>query len=255
MVRLLILLAFVAGCPPPSIYRVERPGLGCERATRVAYRTMTVIGYTITELVQAHPERPGLIVGTTTGPDGEPVTNRVVIHCDGRGVVLQPVEESLFPTYDFSREFGYSFKSLIQRPDVEVPSAGKGLEVLVHAVSVHEALLDLDGVPTRPDAVAVRVTVRNHTDRTVRIEPADIELVAPSGTGATALTGAAFDGALVAGAAAGRVRAEALRATTVAPGMTVTGFLVYPAAAYAEARLTITDVETAETEGFVTPVE
>ena len=45
----------LSGCPAPARYREVRPGLGCERATRVAYRTMLEIGYTVTEVVPVRP--------------------------------------------------------------------------------------------------------------------------------------------------------------------------------------------------------
>jgi hypothetical protein len=253
--RWLPLLAVgLVGCPAPKQFSIERPGLDCNRATRVAYRTMNQLGYTVTDLVPATPERPGLVVGTKPATDGT-ITGRVRIQCDARGAVLQPLEEDLIPTYDFSRSFDYSFKSLIQRPDVETPIAAKGLQVLVHAIGVHEALLDLGGAPTVGDAVPVRITVRNNTDRAVAIDPAEFELVTAAGSTATPLAGAALSAAVAAGAAGDKVRAEKLEKKRVSPNSIVTGFLVYPPGVYREARLSITDVETDESEGFVAPVQ
>ena len=251
-----VLVLLLPGCPAPSQYRVERPGLTCERATRVAYRTMVALGYTVTSLVPADQVHPGDIVGTRPRPDGEGTeTARVVIRCGGQGATLQPVEDTLFPTYEFSRAFGYSFKTLVQRPDVEEPRAAVGLEVLVNALSPHEAILDLDGVPTAPGAVAVRVTVRNHTDRVVALDPSRVDLVPEDGAGVGPLAGAAFEAAFAAGAAGERVRRERLTSGRIPPRTTRTGYLVYPAGAYREARIAIEDVETGETEGFVAPVQ
>jgi hypothetical protein len=215
---------------------------------------MNQLGYTVTDLVPATPARPGLVVGAKPGTGGV-ITARVRIVCDARGVVLQPLEEDLIPTYDFSRSFDYSFKSLVQRPDVEVPIAAKGLQVLVHAIDVHEAVIDLGGAPTVGDAVPVRITVRNNTDRAVSIDPAEIELVTASGGRATPLTGAALSSALAAGAGGDKVRAEKLEKKRVSPNSVVAGFLVYPRGVYREAQLSITDVETEESEGFVAPVQ
>jgi hypothetical protein len=196
-----------------------------------------------------------VIAGTKSGPEGETLTGRVKISCDAQGVVLQPIEPGLVPSFEFSRGFGYSFKSLVQRPDVDEPSAAKGVQVLVHAVSPPEALLDLGGVPTTGDAVLVRVTVRNFTDRAVAIDPADVELVTGDGDGRSPLSGAALDAAIAPGAAGDRIRGQRFRPLRVAPGTTAAGFLVYPAGRYREARLSTTDVETDETEGFVVPLE
>ena len=255
MRRLLLLLVALAACPAPRQYAVERPGLPCDRATRVARRTMLELGYTVTVLVPAAPDHPGGITGTKTLADGTTVTGRVRIHCDANGARLQPVEEALVPTYDFSRAFDYSFKSLVEMPDFEAPRAARGLEVLVHVVRPDEALLDLGGVPVGPDAVLVRVTIRNNTERAVSVDPARLDLVPGDAPAAGPLAGAALAAAMTPGPAADRVRAERLMAQRVRPHTTVRGYLVYPRAQYREARVSIEDVETEESEGFVTPVE
>jgi len=250
-----LVLAVVLGCPAPKQYAIDRPGLSCDRATRVAYRTMIAIGYTVTDLVPATPRQPGHVAGKKPGPEGEPLVGRVRIRCDARGTELQPVEDALVPNYEFSRLFGYSFKTLVQQPDVEDPHAAVGLQLALHALDPHEAILDLGGVPTQGGAVAVRITIRNNTDRAVTVDPAEVELVTAAGESATPLTGPAFEAALAPGAAGDRVRAERLARSEVRPHTTVARFLVYPPGTYREARLTITDVETGETEGTVAPMQ
>src|SRR3990172_3400044 len=173
----LLAVAMLSGCPAPARYREVRPGLGCERATRVAYRTMLEIGYTVTEVVPARPDRAGVIAGTKTLPDGSVTSPRVVITCDGGGAVLQPIEDALFPSYEFSRVFGYSFKALVQRPETEEPRAAVGLQVQVRSVPAQEAVLDFGGPATVGEAVLVRVMVRNNTDRAIAIDPRRVELV------------------------------------------------------------------------------
>jgi hypothetical protein len=253
---LLLVLAVLFGCPAPSRYAVERAGLGCDRATRVAYRTLTTMGYTVTNLVPASPAQRGVLTATKPSAEGGEATSvRVLVSCDGQGAVLQPVEEGLAPNYDFSRGFGYSFTTLVQRPDVETPQAAVGLQVRVEALTPQEGLLDLGAVPTIGGAVLVRVTIRNETDRAVAVDPARIELVPADGASATALSGGALAAALAPGGAGERVRAEQLRKARIAPHTTATGFLVYPPGTYREARIGIEDVETEEAEGFVTPVE
>jgi hypothetical protein len=248
-------LAPLLGCPAPARYKVERPGLTCERATRVAHRTVLEMGYSVTSVVPARVYRPGEVAVRRTRPDGGVEHARVVITCDSRGAILQPYEETLLPNFEFSRAFGYSFKTLVQRPDVEEPRAERGLEVLVQALTPDQAILDLDGVPTVGGAVPVRVTVRNNTDRAVRLDPARIALVPAGGDATLPLSGAALAAALASGTAGDRVRAEPLRPVPIAPRTTVRGYLVYPRGVYREARVGIEDVETEETEGFVAPVQ
>ncbi len=250
-----VTLALV-GCPAPSVYRVERPDLTCARATRVAYRTLVTLGYTVTSVAPADQVHPGDVIGTRPAPGGDGVeTARVVIRCGRTGATLQPVEEALFPTFEFSRAFGYSFKTLVQQPDVEEPRAEKGLEVLVTQLSPHKAILDLDGVPTTASAVAVRVVVRNHTDRPVALDPGRIDLVPERGEATGPLAGPALAAVIAPGVAGERVQRERLTNGQVAAHTTISGFLVYPAGVYREARIAIEDVETGETEGFVTPVQ
>src|SRR5262249_42602288 len=140
-------------------------------------------------------------------------------------------------------------------PDVEEPRAALGLEVLVQALSPSQAVLDLDGVPTTGGAVPVRITVRNNTDRVVRLDPERITLVNAADEPASPLAGSALSSALAPGPAAERVRAEALGTAPIRAHATATGYLVYPPGVYREARIGIEDVETGETEGFVMPVQ
>jgi hypothetical protein len=110
-------LVLVAGCPAPLQYREVRPGLSCERATRVAHRALVELGYTVTDLVVATPVRAGVVAARKTQPDGTRISGRVVITCDGQGAQLQPVEDGFAPTYEFSRGFGYSFNEISQPAD------------------------------------------------------------------------------------------------------------------------------------------
>lgn len=251
---LLLLAILMSGCPAPRQFSVERPGLECDRATRVARRALMELGYTITDLVPAG-DRPGAISGVKTLPDGTKTTGRVRIQCGPQGAVVQPVEDSIVPTYDFSRGFDYSFRALVQMPDVDVPRAARGLEVLVHPLDPHEALLDLGGVPVNPSALAVRVTVRNNTDRAVSLDPARLTLAPAGGVSVVPLAGPALAAALAPGAAGDRVRAEQMKGRRIAAHTTATGYLVYPAGTYREAQVSIEDVETEESEGFVTPLQ
>jgi hypothetical protein len=255
MRRIVVLLLLAAGCPTPSQFREVRPGLSCDRATRVGYRTMTELGYTVTGLVPATVGSNGSIVGTKTKRDGTQTTGRVRIECTADGATLVPIEDSIAPDYEFSRAFGYSFKELVKQPDVEAPKAAVGLEVLVNALTPQESVLDLGGPATVGGAVPVRVTIRNNTDRAVSVDPKRIDLMTAAGDPTSPLGGGALDAALAPGAAGTRVRNEQLSGRKIPPHTTVEAFLVYPPATYTEAQIGIEDVETGETEGFVAAVQ
>ena len=125
----------------------------------------------------------------------------------------------------------------------------------MQALDPFEQRLDLGAVATVGDAVPTRVTVRNDTDRKVRLEVPRLSLVDGEGNSKEPLAGAALAGALAANAAGERVRAELFGTTPIAARETKIGFVVFPAGRYREARVSIEDVETEESEGFVAPVE
>lgn len=249
-------IVLLAGCFTAPQYAVERPGLDCARATRVAHRTMVQLGYTVTQMVTAEPFRTGVIAGEKPGPDGQVLRGKVRITCDGGGATLQPVEDSPVPNWEFSRTFGYSFKSLVQMPDEETPREKAGLQVQIRRLDRFQQQLDLGGAALGPDADLMRVTIRNDTERAAAVEPAGLELAAADGATALPLGGGALDAAIAAGGAGDRVRAELLRKRlTIAPRTSVVRFVVYPAGRWREARVSVIDVETDETEGFVAGIE
>lgn len=227
----------------------------CSRAARVVRRTMVELGYTITEMVEPSSGRAGVVGGTKTAADGSTDRGRVRIICTINGVEAQPIEDSLLPNYEFSRKFGYSFRELAQRPDVETPRVEAGLQTLVESMDNYQARLDLGSNATGGDAVLIRVTIRNGTDRAVALDAAGITLSTADGKPGVQLKGAAFDAALASGPAADRVRAERLDRVEVAPNSTAVRFLLYPAGRWVDAQISIEDVETGETEGFVSAVQ
>jgi hypothetical protein len=251
----LLLLLAAAACFAPRQYAVDRPGLECDRAVRVARRTMETLGYTITEMVQPKERVPGGLAGKRTLPSGSVTTGRVRIVCGPGGAELQPIEDSLVPDYEFSRAFGYSFKSLVQRPDVETPVVEAGVQVLIEALDVYEQRLDLGGDAVREGNSLVRLTVRNGTDRAVALDGSGLELVTAGGETAQPLAGPAADAALAGGPGADRVRRELLDRLEVPPKTTAVRFVIYPGGGYREARVSVEDVETAESDGFVAPVQ
>lgn len=254
---LILVAALAAGCPAPARYAVQRPGLECERAMRVARRTFDSLGYTITELIE--PRGPGVsgqITGVKRMPDGRTTTGRVRINCTASGAQLQPIEDTLVPNFEFSRAFGYSFTSLVQRPDVETPMVEAGVQPLLEALDVYEQRLDLGGEAVQAGTLLVRLTIRNGTDRAVAVAPADVSLVAASGAATPPLGGTSAQAALAGGASGERVRRDLLsRPVKVPPNTTAVRFVLFPAGNYTEARVNIEDVETGERDGVVTSVQ
>lgn len=252
---LAVLLVVAAGCFAPRRYAVERPGLECDRAVRVVRRTMMELGYTVTEMIEPKDRTPGLVQGSRTLKGGGVTTGRVRIVCNAGGADIQPIEDSLVPDYEFSRGFGYSFKELVQRPDVETPVVESGVQVLVESLDKYGQRLDLGSEAVGSGNALVRLTVRNGTARAVAIDGSDLTLVAADGATREPLAAAAADAALVSGAGADRVRRELLGRLEVPPRTTAVRFVVFPPGPYREARVSVEDVETGERDGFVAPVQ
>ncbi len=252
---LLVLLLSTVACFAPKRYAVDRPGLQCDRALRVARRTLDTLGYTITEMVEPKERIPGVISGTRTLPGGKVTHGSVRIVCTSGGAELQPIEDSLVPDYEFSRAFGYSFTSLVQRPDVETPMVESGVQVLVESLDVYEQRLDLGSDAVQPGNTLVRLTVRNATDRKVAIDPSAVTLVNAEGATSSPLAADAVTSALRPGAGGDRVRRELLGRVVVPGRSTAVRFAVYPGGGYREARINVEDVETQESDGFVAPVQ
>lgn len=254
--RLLLLLALAVGCPAPGLYMVELPGEPCARATRLAYRSMTELGWTVTNVVEATPASAGKVEAVRATPGGGEERASVRIQCGAAGVRMQPAEGALVPTdYEFSRAFGYSVKTLAKQPDTQAPTEASGLEVLLERIDGPRARVELGGPVLAADAVLVRVTVRNHSDRAVIVEGGRITLVGDQGEAAGPLVGGALAAAIGAGAAANDVRGRLLARETVSAGDTAERFLVFPPGAWADGQVAIEDPETGESDGFVVPLQ
>jgi hypothetical protein len=245
----------LVGCPTPTRYTIQRPAVVCSRGTGVAHRTMVELGYTVTEMVEASGPSPGFVVGKKTLADGQTAVGSVRITCSASGVTIQPIEDKFVPNFEFSRAFGYSYKSLVQRPDVETPVVESGLQILVERVDRFQAGLDLGNNPVTGDAVLVRVTVRNGTDREVAINARDVELLGADGGSTLPLDKAAASAALSSDAAGAEVRRKLLDRKIIPGGKSEVVYLLYPKGTYRETLIAVEDVKTGETEGFQTRVQ
>jgi hypothetical protein len=101
----------------------------------------------------------------------------------------------------------------------------------------------------------VRITVRNDTDRAVLVQRDRIVLVTGSGSVASALSGGALATSLGSGTATAPVRAGLLEREQVPGRATIHRYLVFPEGAYTHAQVSVQDVETGESDGFVVPLQ
>ena len=242
--RLLLLLP-VIGCFASGKYMVVLPGEQCPRATQLAFRSMTALGYRVTAVVEPSPVRPGRVDGVKRRGDGTESQSRVRIECESDGVRMQPLEDALIPSsYEFSRSFGESVKTMAEMPDVEGGAGTEALEVVLQ----RRTRPRLSGAGT-----LVRLTVRNDTDRAVLVKRDRIVLVTGGGDVVSAVSGGALETSLGSGNAT--VREGILDRERVPGHATIQRYLVFPEGAYTHAQVSVQDVETGESDGFVVPLQ
>jgi hypothetical protein len=246
---LVSLCGVVASCAvqqPQRKRTIEAPTLSCEEANRLAYRTVTTLGFTITSLQVARPGQPGHIAATKedSGQQG-----RVTITCNESGATVEPEKVGLpIPSLIGAAERPHEFQNLFQhtfnilRSGQEYAAKQgpeKGLTMTMTRLNSFESQMELGADLPAGGVLPVKVMINNNTSRPYGFDAGKVFLMA-SGGGRVAP---------VAPPASGQGRALQGE-ITIPPGQTVTGYLFYPAGNYSSARTTLIDKETDEGEGF-----
>jgi len=242
------LCALLASCgaqQAPRKRTIEAPRLSCEEANRLAYRTITVLGYSAASLQVARPGQPGSILAKKEGAsDG-----KVTITCGESGAVVEPEKTgiavpSLLGAAEKPNEFPQIFTQTfnILRTSQETAAAQgpeKGLTVTMTKLGSFESQIELGTDLPAGGILPIKVVISNNTPRPYGLDTSQVFLMS-SGGGRVAP---------VAAPAAGQ--GKALQGDiTIPPGQTVTGFLFYPTGTYSSARTTLVDKENDEGEGF-----
>jgi hypothetical protein len=239
----------VMGCAaqqPPRKRTIEAPTLSCQEANRLAYRTVTTLGYSIASLQVATPGQPGHILARKEGaPDG-----KVTITCPGESsAVVEPEKTGLaIPSLlgaaerpnEFPQIFTQTFNILRVNQEYAIQQGPeKGLSVTMTRLNSFESQMDLGADLPAGGVLPVKVVISNNTSRPYGLDASKVYLMTTGGGRV----------APVAPPASGQ--GKALQGeVTLQPGQTVTGYLFYPAGNYSSARTTLVDKETDEGEGF-----
>lgn len=247
-VLLLSLSMTFVGCglqQPPRKRTIDIPTLSCEEANRLAYRTVTVLGYTPASLQIAAPGRPGYILAQKEGAkDG-----KVTITCNDNGAVVEPEKTALaVPSLvgpaerpgEFPQIFAQTFNILrTSQQVVEARGPEKGLNLTLTPLNSFESQIELGADLPAGGILPIKVVIANNTSRPYGLDTSKIFLQPASGGRV----------APIAPPAAGQ--SKVLQGEmTLQPGQTVSGYLFYPAGQYTSARTTLVDKETDEGEGF-----
>jgi hypothetical protein len=241
-------LLVLGGCSAQQAPRKQTivvPTLSCEEANRLAYRTVTVLGYTPASLQVAAPGQSGHILARKEGAKDGMVT----ITCNPDGAVVEPEKTgiaipSMIGGAERPGEFPQLFKQAfnILRGTQEAAAARgpeKGLNLTMTPLNGFDSQVELGADLPASGVLPVRVVISNNTPRPYGVDMSKIFLQSAAGGRV----------APVAPPAAGQ--SKALQGEmTLQPGQTVSGYLFYPAGQYTSARTTLVDKETDEGEGF-----
>ncbi|HYB98303.1 MAG TPA: hypothetical protein VEC57_04135 [Candidatus Limnocylindrales bacterium] len=147
----------------------------------------------------------------------------------------------------------------------EQEPAGAGMTVRLEPQRGFSTVLDFDADLASAGILPIRVSIRNGTARSYTFDPKDIVVrVRGSRTSADPLSAADAAARLSAAAGAGgkqtnignvasatKIMTEkALAGARLGPGASTAGYVYYPVGDYDRAKVTMTDVETGELEGF-----
>ena len=252
VMRLIVLCCVIAvGCiakqPPRARVATTKstPPLSCEQANRLAYRTVTVLGYTPTDVQVARPGQPGSIYATKEGAGG----GKVTINCgDGGATVVAENTKLGIPSFigggerptEFQNIFSHTFGILAEQREIaEQRGPEKGLTVTMTKLNGFESQIELGADLPASGVLPIKVEITNNTPRPYGFDASRVFLMSDSGGRTTPI------------AAPAAAQGKALQGeVTIAPGQSVTGFLFYPNGAYSSARTTLVDKENDEGEGF-----
>lgn len=181
----------------------------------------------------------------------------VTVTCTDAGADFAAVSDEVgFTQLDFPNRFTAALRYWLDTKPVAPRLHDKeeeGLVVTVEPQRGREATsafgADLPALGISP----VKIRLDNRTPRRYAFRTADVALVTVEGTRQPPLSpeevAARLGSRASAAPAAERIRALALQDAELGPGMSHSGYLFLPAAAYQRVRLTVLDVETQEEEG------
>jgi len=269
-------LALVAAActAPVKQYDIMSTTLTCEQANEHAYRTLVVMGFTVTAFEPAAVGRRGLLRGSReTSAGGEAATVRVT--CDGQAVAVEASQDGrVLGQIDFKRGYYMSFAGLEEQAAMRSSAAAaeearsfatkreKGVQVVLEPVRGLGAKLDFDLDLAAGGVLPVKLQIKNVTERAYRVDPREVVLVRADGQRVPPLTTAQAAAQVATalraqGVAVGddevrrRLDARQVTGTEVPATQSLTGYLYYPLAAYVKGRVVLEDPAAEESEGFV----
>jgi hypothetical protein len=278
--RLVALIGLAACTPPIRQFDLKDQPLGCDDADRLTYRTIEAMRFKVGEFEPGVPGQRGVIKAsrTETGANGKTQNVTVTIDCTPTGADIDASEDyNWLGQLEFKRAFYQAFVNVVSmhaaRAELDQQNlAGtapgsqqrRDLKIVVEPQRGQAGKLDFAFDLDAAGVLPVRIDITNLTQRTytldtsaIRLTRADRERVAAwTPVEAAAQIARATRGnppqpltTLSRDAIADALALRQLTAAAIAPAAERQGFLYFPLADYAGARIVLTDEQTGEDEG------
>lgn len=243
---------------------VSLPMISCAEATRATRAALQRMGYTLTDVKTPEPGAPGVVSGAREkGWSGyDPNSHgkdliQVDIECSDTGAALEASSsEGGIAGLGFANLFKSTLAGEVgnktERPRLESEKS-RGLILKVEPQR-SAASLEVFGVDLpAAGVVPVRVEMDNQSDRRYSFDAAAVALYTVQGNREMPLAiDAAAQKIKAPGSQSGSqlLRQHALEPGELGPGEKLVGYLYFSASTYERARVTVTDIESEEAEGF-----
>jgi len=238
----------VSACTPKQPVRkrtVETRIPTCEEANRLAYRTVTSLGYTVASVRIAKPGQLGHIEARKEDGKG----GKVVITCvdesrataepDRSGEPVRVLVGAADKPGSFPQVFTQTYNILLSSQNFADQGPGRGMSIVLTRLGSFESQIELGADLPQSGILPIKATINNNSPRPYGLTAEKIVLSSAGGGQV----------APMAPPAAGQ--GKALQGDiTLQAGQSMTGYLFYPAGQYTSARTTLIDKENDEEEGF-----
>ncbi|HVM96012.1 MAG TPA: hypothetical protein VMT89_06465 [Candidatus Acidoferrales bacterium] len=225
--------------------RVQEKGMTCAEAHQAALTAVHRLGYEVVSATKPSPGSPGVITGTQ-GPEASKKSVLVQVFCTQLGAEVEAkAEGGGLGDLNFNSEFRHTLElAMASRPPVR-KAAESGVDVLLTTERANNSDLGVD--LTDLGVLPVSVRISNKTERAYGFRTRDVVLQTVDGerTKPLAVNTLKLDAAALA-----TLQTKVLSDRDIAPQETLSGFLLFPFKSYTRARVTLTDREAGEPEGF-----
>lgn len=251
--------------------RVREANVTCAQGLHAAREAIRSLGYSIEAVESAHDGQPGSVTAvrrtgwSARNPEaGDDLHARAEVDCDDSGARVRVfTQESGVARARFPGQFREAYRAALARSRPAAAASSVAATGRVDQRREAERGLVVHVLPLRPQEsglipgvdlasaglIAVRVDIRNGTDRAYALDPAELRLVTIEGRRREPIAEAELIRRIGATSAAA-LRDAMLQAAKIAPGESRSGHVFFEAATYGRASLRLIDVESEEAEGI-----